>query len=195
MHPTTLSTQNPAVPDQARGRPRRGAPGFKAAWDAGRVVLSRLHLTQLTGTDHSLLQLTAIHTLPRTAWKNHRALFFGNLPTRGFLKTKALAKAAMLEVTAVSATEASGSHATVWRDTALLLPTAATPVWRPCSFHPQTFPLVFSGCDSQATLQMSPPSVLTDTFQATPRPNEGYQGMFECGPPSPGEHSGGVSEL
>lgn len=48
------------------------------------------------------------------------------------------------------------------------LPTAVSPLRRPCSSHSQTFPLVFSGRDSQATLQMSPPRVLTHTFQATP---------------------------
>lgn len=76
----------------------------------------------------------------------------------------------------------------------MLLATAESPVCRLGSFHSQTFLLVFSGGDGQATLQMSP-RVLTDTFQATPRASKGYQGVFQCGPPSPGDHSGGVSEL
>lgn len=56
----------------------------------------------------------------------------------------------------------------------MLLATAESPVCRLGSFHSQTFLLVFSGGDGQATLQMSP-RVLTDTFQATREPAKGIK--------------------
>ena len=103
---------------------------------AERVVPSRpLHLVKLGKTAPSHLPcLTATHIHPRTASKTSRIPFFSrNFSTWSFLKTKVLAKGVMLDGTAVSASKASGRHVTYrGKDTTTFVPTAASPVGRPC---------------------------------------------------------------